>query len=60
MFLKLHGVTGEASDTEHKGEIDVVSWSWGMQANSSLATGIASAERPIPKCCSRASIDVNS
>ena len=32
MFLKLHGVTGEAADAEHKGEIEVVSWSWGMQA----------------------------
>jgi len=30
MFLKLQGVTGETSDTDHKGEIDVVSWSWGM------------------------------
>src|SRR5688572_931513 len=32
MFLKVHGVTGEAGDTDHKGEIDVVSWSWGMSA----------------------------
>jgi type VI secretion system secreted protein Hcp len=47
MFLKMHGVTGEASDTEHKGEIDVVSWSWGMQANTSLATGQATARSTI-------------
>jgi type VI secretion system secreted protein Hcp len=32
MFLKVHGVTGEAADAEHKGEIEVVSWSWGMSA----------------------------
>jgi type VI secretion system secreted protein Hcp len=32
MFLKVHGVTGEAGDTDHKGEIEVVSWSWGMSA----------------------------
>jgi len=32
MFLKVQGVTGEAGDTEHKGEIEVVSWSWGMSA----------------------------
>jgi type VI secretion system secreted protein Hcp len=32
MFLKVHGVTGEAGDTEHKGEIEVVAWSWGMSA----------------------------
>jgi type VI secretion system secreted protein Hcp len=31
MFLKVQGVSGEAVDSEHKGEIEVVSWSWGMQ-----------------------------
>lgn len=39
MFLKMHGVTGEAGDSEHKGEIEVVSWSWGMQTAFSAATG---------------------
>lgn len=34
MFLKVQGVTGEAGDADHKGEIDVVSWSWGMRAQS--------------------------
>jgi type VI secretion system secreted protein Hcp len=43
MFLKMQGVTGEAVDTEHKGEIEVVSWSWGMQAHASLAVGQATA-----------------
>jgi type VI secretion system secreted protein Hcp len=42
MFLKLQGVTGEAGDADHKGEIDVVSWSWGMQASTSAAPGQAS------------------
>lgn len=41
MFLKLPNVTGEAGDAEHKGEIEVVSWSWGMQSPSSVATGQA-------------------
>jgi type VI secretion system secreted protein Hcp len=41
MFLKMHGVTGEAKDSEHKGEIDVVSWSWGMSAPTALNTGQA-------------------
>ena len=36
MFLKIQGVTGEASDKDHKGEIDVVSWSWGMQAPTAM------------------------
>jgi type VI secretion system secreted protein Hcp len=44
MFLKIQGATGEASDVDHKGEIDVVAWSWGLQAPTSVsgqATGRA-------------------
>jgi type VI secretion system secreted protein Hcp len=41
MFLKVQGVTGEAADADHKGEIEVVSWSWGMQASTNVATGQA-------------------
>jgi len=29
MFLKLDGVVGESQDAKHKGEIDVLAWSWG-------------------------------
>lgn len=37
MFLKLDGtkqgpIRGESSDPKHVGEIDVVSWSWGMDS----------------------------
>jgi type VI secretion system secreted protein Hcp len=42
MFLKLQGVTGEAGDADHKGEIEVVSWSWGMHTPTAVATGQAS------------------
>lgn len=28
-FLKLDGIPGESVDNKHKGEIDVLSWSWG-------------------------------
>jgi type VI secretion system secreted protein Hcp len=34
MFLMVQGVTGEAGDADHKGEIDIVSWSWGMHGQS--------------------------
>ena len=46
MFLKVKSpdVTGEASDADHKGEIDVVSWSWGLQGSSDVATGKAAAK----------------
>ncbi len=45
MFLKVLGVTGESADAEHKGEIDVVSWSWGMQASTSIGAGGAGTGR---------------
>jgi type VI secretion system secreted protein Hcp len=32
-FLKIDGIDGESTDSKHKGEIDVESWSWG-QTNS--------------------------
>jgi type VI secretion system secreted protein Hcp len=41
MVLKVQGVTGESADAGHKGEIEVASWSWGMQASLSAAGGDA-------------------
>jgi type VI secretion system secreted protein Hcp len=41
MFLKVEGVTGEASDADHKGQIDVMSWSWAMDAPVTMTTGAA-------------------
>ena len=39
MFLKIEGakqgpIKGESSDAHHAGEIDVISWSWGMDSPS--------------------------
>ena len=42
MFLKVQGVTGESDDKDHKGEIEVTSWSWGMGGSRSAAPGGAS------------------
>jgi type VI secretion system secreted protein Hcp len=36
-FLKVDGVQGESEDAKHKGEIDVVSFSWGETNSSGLA-----------------------
>jgi type VI secretion system secreted protein Hcp len=36
MFLKLAGVTGEATDPSHTGEIEVISWSGGQEAPSTF------------------------
>src|SRR5215475_15421837 len=47
MFFKVKGakhgqIAGEAQDDKHKGEIEVLSWSWGMQGKASLGGGGAS------------------
>ena len=39
MFLKVAGVTGETSDADMKGQIDIVSWSWGMETPLDDFTG---------------------
>lgn len=44
MFLKVEGarsgtIKGEADDALRKGEIDVVAWSWGMQAQTEMGAG---------------------
>jgi len=38
-FLKLDGIKGESADSKHKGEIDVMSFSWGLQQTGVQATG---------------------
>ncbi len=45
MFLKIESggpIKGEAQDENHKDEIDVIDWSWGMQAKTALSGGGAS------------------
>jgi len=39
-FLKIDGIQGESTDPKHKGEIMVLSWSWGeTQAMAAAAAG---------------------
>jgi type VI secretion system secreted protein Hcp len=52
MFLSVKGaqhgqINGEAQDSEHKGEIEVLGWSWGMQGKYDLATGAASGKATV-------------
>ena len=42
-FLKLDGIPGESIDAKHKGEIDVLSWSWGE--SQEIAANAAEAAR---------------
>lgn len=39
MFLKLDDIKGEAQDSKHKGEIDVLAWSWGLSQSGTFHTG---------------------
>ncbi len=38
-FLKLDGIEGEAQDAEHKKEIDVLAWSWGVTQSGTTHMG---------------------
>ena len=38
-FLKLDGIPGESVDSKHKGEIDVLSWSWGESQPAPMSPG---------------------
>jgi type VI secretion system secreted protein Hcp len=42
MFLMLDGIKGESSDSKHKGEIDIQSFSWGMAQTGSGHRGTGS------------------
>jgi len=52
MFLMVKGakggvIKGEALDDVHKGEIEILSWSWGMHARPSLGGGVASGKAAV-------------
>jgi type VI secretion system secreted protein Hcp len=42
-FLKLDGINGEATDSNHKNEIGILSWSWGASQVSSVSQTAGSA-----------------
>lgn len=39
IFLKLNGIDGESEDATHKGEIEVLSWSWNVTQQSNMHAG---------------------
>ena len=39
MFIKIDTIDGESKDDKHKGEIDVLAWSWGMSQSGSFHVG---------------------
>jgi len=38
-FLKIDGISGESSDSKHKGEIEVESWGWGESQAGTASQG---------------------
>lgn len=46
--IKFDGVEGESTHTDHKGEIEVLSWSWNVSNSSSLAGGGAGKGKATP------------
>ena len=38
-FLKIDGIEGESTDSKHKGEIDIHSFSWGASNGGTFSTG---------------------
>jgi type VI secretion system secreted protein Hcp len=38
-FLKIDGIDGESTDEKHKGEIDLISWSWGETNSGTSDSG---------------------
>jgi type VI secretion system secreted protein Hcp len=50
MFLSLSGakagaIAGEAQDSDHKNEIEVLGWAWGMAGKRDVASGLATGRR---------------
>jgi type VI secretion system secreted protein Hcp len=41
-YLELDGIKGEAQDKEHKDQIDVLSWSWGLSQSGTTHMGSGS------------------
>jgi type VI secretion system secreted protein Hcp len=39
MFLSLDGIKGESADKSHKGEIEVLAWSWGLSNTGTFHHG---------------------
>jgi type VI secretion system secreted protein Hcp len=39
VFLKIGDIKGESKDAKHPGEIDVLSWSWGVAQTGSIGHG---------------------
>ena len=48
-FLQLSGIAGESTDDRHKGQIEILAWSWGVKNTSNpIAGGGGGSSKPTP------------
>jgi type VI secretion system secreted protein Hcp len=48
-YIKFDGVEGESLSKDHKGEIEVLSWSWGLSSPAPSSSGGSGARRATPQ-----------
>ena len=48
-FIKFDGIDGESTHKDHKGEVEVLSWDWGLAATPGTAGGGAGMGKATPK-----------
>lgn len=60
MFLKIGDIEGESQDSTHKGEIDVLAWSWGLSQSGTRgrANGACIQDLGVTKWIDKASVDL--
>lgn len=56
-YIKIEGIDGEVEDAAHKGEIEVLSWSWGVSNAGSMSTGQSTGRRTYEPIILKKSID---
>jgi type VI secretion system secreted protein Hcp len=39
IYIEIDGIKGESTDANHKGQIEVLSWSWGVSQTGTMARG---------------------
>ncbi|MGH6799682.1 MAG: type VI secretion system tube protein Hcp, partial [Roseiarcus sp.] len=60
MFLKLDGIAGESTDAKHRGEIDILGWSWGLSEPTSAQSGAAAGKVMVQSIAIQKLVDLSS
>lgn len=60
IFLKLDGVEGESADAHHRGEIELLGWTWGASAPTDGGEGVAKDGLPYARLVLKKHVDLAS